>query len=100
MKLQPEFSCHPECTSEILLQFKKSLVLPTGGSAVKNPPTNARDARSVPRLGGSSGDGNGNTFQYSCLGNCMDRGTWPWGLKRVGHDLATRQQLQQLLWIF
>ena len=27
----------------------------------------------------------------------MDRGTWqatysPWGLKRVGHDLATKQQ--------
>jgi len=22
------------------------------------------------------GDGNGNTFQYSCLGNLMDRGAW------------------------
>ena len=31
---------------------------------------------SIPGSGWSSGEGNGNPFQYSCLGNPMDRGTW------------------------
>ena len=38
---------------------------------VKNPPANAgdlRDASSVPGLGRSPGEGNGNPLQYSCLG--------------------------------
>ena len=46
-----------------------------------------------------SGEGNGNPLQDSCVGNPMDRGAWwgygPWGHKRVGHDLATKQQQQQ-----
>ena len=59
---------------------------------VKNPPANARDAKDVgliPGLGGSSGEGNGNPFQYSCVENSMDRGAW-WatvhGVTRVRHD--------------
>ena len=36
----------------------------------------AGDAGSIPRLGISSGEGNGNPFQYSCLENPMDRGAW------------------------
>ena len=47
-----------------------------GGSAVKNPPANARDTGWIPGLGRSPGDGNGNSLQYSCLGNPMDRGAW------------------------
>ena len=47
-----------------------------GGSVVKNPPAYARDAGSIPELGRSLGGGNGNPFQYSCLGNPMDRGAW------------------------
>ena len=47
-----------------------------GGSAVKNLPANAEDVDSVPGLGRSSGGGNGNSLQYSCLGNPMDRGVW------------------------
>ena len=35
-----------------------------------------RDTVSIPGLGRSPGGGNGNTLQYSCLGNPMDRGTW------------------------
>ena len=49
------------------------------GSVVKNPPANAGDSGhtgSIPRLGRSPGEGNGNLFQYSCLGNPMDRGSW------------------------
>ena len=44
---------------------------------VKNPPANAGDVRdpgSIPRLGRSPEERNGNPFQYSCLGNPMDRG--------------------------
>ena len=50
-----------------------------GGSVVKNLPANARDAgdaSSIPGLGRSPGEGNGNPLQYSCLENPMDTGTW------------------------
>ena len=48
-----------------------------GGPVVKNPPTNAGDARDlslIPELERSPGVGNGNLLQYSCLENSMDRG--------------------------
>ena len=45
-----------------------------GGSVIKNPPTSAGDSGSIPGLGRSPGEGNGNPLQYSCLGNPMDRG--------------------------
>ena len=50
-----------------------------GGSVVKNLLTHVGDARdtgSIPGPGRSPGGGNGNPFQYSCLGNTMDRGAW------------------------
>ena len=43
---------------------------------VKNLPTNAGDAGSVAGSGRYPGGGNGNPFQYSCLGNPMDREAW------------------------
>ena len=46
---------------------------------VKNPLANAgdvRDAGLIPGSGRSPGGGPGNPFQYSCLENPMDRGTW------------------------
>ena len=43
---------------------------------VKNPPANAGDVDSIPGSGRSSGEENGNSLQYSCLGNPMDRGAW------------------------
>ena len=46
---------------------------------VKNPLANAGDIRvrgSTPESGRSSGVGNGNLLQYSCLKNSMDRGAW------------------------
>ena len=36
----------------------------------------ARDISSIPRMGRSSGGGNGSPLQSSCLGNPMDRGAW------------------------
>ena len=66
-----------------------------GGSAVKNPPADAGDAGSIPRLGRSPGEGNGNLLQYSCLGNPMDRGAW-WALvQRVPKESDTKQQQRQ-----
>ena len=55
------------------LLLKGSLDFP-GGSVVKNLPASAGDTGSIPRLERSSAEGNGNPFQYSCLGNPMDRG--------------------------
>ena len=43
---------------------------------VKNPPVNEGDVGSLPTLGRSPGEGNGNPLQYSCLDNPMDRGAW------------------------
>ena len=62
---------------------------------VKKPPANAGDVRdmgSIPGSGRSPGKGNGNTLQYSCLENPMDRGAWQSTVHRghkVGHNLAT-----------
>ena len=44
------------------------------GSVVKNPHANTGDAGSVPELGRSPGEGNGNPLQYYCLENPVDRG--------------------------
>ena len=57
-----------------------------GDLVVKNPPANARDTGSIPGLGRSPGEGNGNPLQCSYLGNPMDRGAWrvsPWGPKEL-----------------
>ena len=43
---------------------------------VKNPHVNSGDMGSIPGSGRSLGQGNGNTLQYSSLGNPMDRGAW------------------------
>jgi len=37
---------------------------------------NVGDPRSIPGSGRSPGEGNGNSLQYSCLENSMDRGAW------------------------
>ena len=47
-----------------------------GGSEGKVSGCSAGDLGSMLGSGRSSGEGNGNPFQYSCLGNPMDRGAW------------------------
>ena len=42
----------------------------------KESACNAGDADSVPGLGRSHGEGNGNPLQYSCLETSMDKGAW------------------------
>ena len=56
-----------------------------GGLDGKASAYNAEDLGSIPGLGRSPGEGNGNPLQFPCLENLMDGGTWlgysPWGRK-------------------
>ena len=47
-----------------------------------NLPANAGDVGSIPGSGRALGEENGNTVQYSCLGNPIDRGAW-WAIVHV-----------------
>ena len=47
-----------------------------GGSDGKASACNVGDPGSIPGLGRSLGEGNGNPLQYSCLENPMDREAW------------------------
>ena len=54
---------------------------------------NAGDRGSIPGLGRSPGEGNGNLLQYSSLENSMDREGWQatvHGVARIRHSLATK----------
>ena len=46
------------------------------GTVVKNPPASSGDMGLLPGSGRSPGGRNGNSLQYSCLGNPMDWGAW------------------------
>ena len=79
--------------------FKYYVILLRGfpsGSPVKNSPADAGDMGSIPELGRSPGEENGNPLQQSCLGNPIDRRAW-WlpsmGSQRVRHDLVTKQHV-------
>ena len=53
----------------------------------------AGDLSSISRSGRSSGEGNSNLLQYSCLENPMDRGAWQatvHGVAKVRHNLANK----------
>ena len=47
-----------------------------GGSDSKESAHSAGDPGSIPGLGRSPAEGNGNPLQYSCLENPMDGGAW------------------------
>jgi len=55
-----------------------------GGSVLKNPLDNARDAGLIPRWEDPLKKEMGNPLQYSCLGNLMDRGA----LQAIVHKVA------------
>ena len=55
-----------------------------GCSVVKNLPANAGDVGLIPGSGRSSGAGNGNSLQNSCMKKPMDRGAW----KATVHGVA------------
>ena len=77
-----------------------ALVLSLVAQPVKNLPArqkttcSTRDLGSILGSGRPPGEGNGNSVQYSCLGNPTDRGAKQvtiWGHKRVRQHLATKQ---------
>ena len=47
-----------------------------GGSAGTESACNVGDLGSIPGLGRSPGEGNGNPLQYTCLEIPMNRGDW------------------------
>ena len=66
-----------------------------GGLDGKESACNVGDPGLIPGLRRSPGGGNGNTLQYTCLENPMDRGAWRARVHRgtrVRHDLVTKQQ--------
>ena len=64
----------------------------------KESTCNAGDMGTIPRLGRSPGEGNGNSRQYSCLGNPMDRGAWRATVHgaAVRHNLVTKHKFYEL----
>ena len=58
------------------IEESRGLLFSPGGAVVKNPPPNAGDSGSIPGLGTSPGEGDGNPLQDPCLENSMNRGTW------------------------
>ena len=57
-------------------EFYVNLQVFPGGSDGKVSARNVGDQGSIPGLGRSPGEGNGNPLQYSCLENPTDRGAW------------------------
>ena len=58
-----------------------------GGSEVKASASSVGNLGSIPGLGRSPGEGNGNPLQYSCLKHPMDGGAW-WA---IVHGVAKRR---------
>ena len=73
------------------IMLKMTHMTPPICSDNKEPTCNVGDPCLIPGLGRSTGEGNDNPFQYSCLENSMDRRAW-WALgvsmgwHRVGHN--------------
>ena len=65
-------------------------------SVGKESVCNAGDPGSIPELGRSSQEGNGNPLQYSCLESPTDKGAYlvtVHGVTRVRRDLVTKPPL-------
>ena len=59
----------------------------------KNPPASAGDMGSIPGLGRSPEEENGNPRQYSCLGNPTDREAWQTTVLGVSKESGATKQL-------
>ena len=79
-------------------------LIPKGSSGpfvaqwVESLPANAgeiRDSGLVPRLGRSSGGEHGDSLQYSCLENSMDRRDWQAIFHRVAKELGMTESTSQ-----
>ena len=73
----PPFVGQVLCLMTLLENLEIRLCVPPGlALVVKSSPVNAgdiRDVGSIPELGKSPGEGHGNSLQYTCLENPMDR---------------------------
>ena len=69
-----------------------------GGSDGKESACNAGHPGSIPALGRSPGEGNGNPLQYSCPENSMDRGVWPATVHGLA-ELGTTEQMTPCIYI-
>ena len=68
-----------------------------GSSDGKVSVYNSRDLGSIPGLGRSPGEGNGNPLKYYCLENPMDKGVW----KATVHGVAkSRTRLSDFTFTF
>ena len=68
------------------------------GTSCKEFACHAGDPRSVgltPGSGRSSGEGNGNSLQYSCLENPMDREAWQAAVHQDHKKLDTTEHLSR-----
>ena len=63
------------------------------GSIMKNLLANAGNTGSIPGSGRSPGEGNGNSLQWSCWDDPMDRGAWWATVYRMAKELDTTKQL-------
>ena len=64
-----------------------------GGSEVKASACNAGDPGSIPGLGRSPGEGNGNPLQYYCPENSMDRRDWWATVHVIANDTNVNYKL-------
>ena len=80
--MESKITADGDCSHEI----KRRLLLGgfPGGSDNKASVYNVGDTGSIPGLGRSPGEGNGNPLQDYCLENPMDRGAW----KATVHGVA------------
>ena len=76
----------------LLWPFPGSSFISFDGLSGKETACNAGSAGSISGLGRSVGEGNGNTLQYSCLENPMDRGAWGATVHRIA-ELDTTAQM-------
>ena len=81
-----------EIVADFILGAPKSLGFP-GGSEVKVFACNAGDLGLIPGLERSPREGNANPFQYSCLGNSMDRGVLWANVQEVAKELDMTERL-------
>ena len=69
-----------------------------GGSDSNEFVCNAEDLVLIPRLGRSSGEGNGKPNQYFSLENAMDGGAW--GCQRVRHNLVLNNKIYDFYYAY
>ena len=82
--------------SEHLYLGEESTGFP-GGTEGKVSACIAGDLGSIPKLGRSPGEGNGNPLQYPCLENSMDRGAMQATVHGIGKEYSIQCFVRQIL---